>query len=201
MDEEVSNKKDYTKIRLIILLIILLVMILCFNIFYANNNNNEEEELDRMLRVSFYLGPEIMQAFILNDATDEEIEKIGKQIKEIPGVDTITFVSREEAYNQMKDRFKDEEELFEGIEQEIFSPSYIVTVTDLSEYRRVQDSIYEIDHIKKVTSGNYKMGWINITENELKELLVDDFHNMNPYAKIQYLMEKDINIEWEEYID
>ena len=42
-----------------------------------------------------------IQVYILNDATDDEIKKLGEEINEIDGVNTIEFVSKEEALQQI----------------------------------------------------------------------------------------------------
>ena len=43
-----------------------------------------------------------MQVFIEKEATDSQISQIGDQIKLIDGVNKITYVSKEDALNQVK---------------------------------------------------------------------------------------------------
>ena len=43
-----------------------------------------------------------IQIFIDEDATDEEIQTLGNQIRAINGVNRVTFVSKEDALNSMK---------------------------------------------------------------------------------------------------
>lgn len=95
-----------------------------------------------------------MRVFLLNETTDEEIEEIGEKINQIEGVNTTEFVTKEEAYNQMKKKLGDRQELMGGLEPTIFSASYFVTLTDLSLNNSVQQKINELEHIKKITSSN-----------------------------------------------
>ena len=74
-----------------------------------------------------------IQVYIDNDATDDEIKDIKEQIKDLDGVNTIEYVSKEDALNQMKEKFKEKEYLLDGYEQNnIFPASYVVTLTDLN---------------------------------------------------------------------
>jgi cell division transport system permease protein len=95
-----------------------------------------------------------MQVFILNEAIDEEVRELGEQLKQIEGVNSIEFVSREDAYNQMRTRLSDWEGIMDSLEPGIFSPSYMITLTDLSLHTKVQNSINELDNIKRITSSN-----------------------------------------------
>ena len=94
-----------------------------------------------------------IQVYINNDATDEEIQEIGTKIRALDGVNTVDFVSKEDALNQMKEKFKEKEYLLEGYEENnIFPASYVVTLTDLTLSSQVQGEINQLDNIKKITS-------------------------------------------------
>ena len=96
-----------------------------------------------------------MQVFVKNEATQEQIDELGEKIRAIDGVSTVEFVSKDEALEQMKERFGDKQDLLDGYEGEnnIFSASYVVTLTDLSKSKTVQDQINTYtDVVKKITS-------------------------------------------------
>ena len=94
-----------------------------------------------------------IQVYINNDAKEEEIKEIGQKIKDLNGVNTVEYVSKEDALNQMKEKFKEKEYLLEGYEQNnIFPASYVVTLTDLNLSGQVQNDISKIENIKKITS-------------------------------------------------
>lgn len=95
-----------------------------------------------------------IQIFIEEDATDEEIETLGSQIRAINGVNRATFVSKEDALNSMKTTLGDES-LFEGWDEENpFPASYFVTLTDLSLNEQVQSEILALDNVDEIQSQN-----------------------------------------------
>ncbi len=98
-----------------------------------------------------------IQVFATDEATDEQIKILGEEIAKIQGVNKTQFKSKEDALNQMKERFGEENEsLLEGLEGEnnIFTASYVVTLTDLNLNQQVQDEIMKLDNVKKITSSN-----------------------------------------------
>ena len=96
-----------------------------------------------------------IQAFIENDATDQEVTEIGNQIKDLQGVNTVEFVSKEEALQQMKDRLGEKSYLLDGYEENnVFPASYVVKLTDLTQTSNVKSQIEGMNNIKKVTSSD-----------------------------------------------
>ena len=67
-----------------------------------------------------------IRVFVINTATDEEIEQVGKDILEIDGVRDAKYISKDEGLETMREKFGDE--LMAGyIERNIFPASYEVT--------------------------------------------------------------------------
>ncbi len=97
-----------------------------------------------------------IQVFATREATTEQVQKLGEEIKKINGVNTTQYVSKETALDQMKEKFSEHEEFLEGYEGEnnIFSDSYVVTLTDLSLLEQVQEEISKLDNVKEITSSN-----------------------------------------------
>ena len=94
-----------------------------------------------------------IRVFIKNEATEEQIEEIGRQIYEIEGVRNAEFVSKEDALEYMKEWLG--EEAMAGYEdRNIFSAAYDVTLTDLELNNEVQESIMQLDNIKNIESAN-----------------------------------------------
>ena len=94
-----------------------------------------------------------IRVFIKNEATEEQINEIGQQILAIEGVRNAEFISKEDALDTMKEMVG--AELIEGYEERnIFSVAYDVTLTDLELNDDVQESIWQLDHIKKIVSSN-----------------------------------------------
>ena len=96
-----------------------------------------------------------IQAYITNDATDDEVKELGEEIKALDGVNTIEYVSKEEALQHMKDRLGDKSYLLDGYDQNnVFPSSYVVTLTDLGKSSEVQAKIKEMQNVKKITSSD-----------------------------------------------
>lgn len=99
-----------------------------------------------------------IQVFIKNDATDEEIQKVGEEINKIDGVNKTTFVSKDEALDIMQDRLGEKGYLLQGYEENNFlKASYKVSFTDLKLANEVESKINEIENISKITSSNETM--------------------------------------------
>lgn len=96
-----------------------------------------------------------IQVFIKNDATDEEITKVGEQLQQIEGVNKVTFVSKDEALDIMQEKVGEKSYLLAGYEENNFLPaSYKLTLTDLKLANQVETQINQLDNIKRITSSN-----------------------------------------------
>ena len=105
-----------------------------------------------------------IQIFIDEEATETEVETLGNEIRNIDGVNKVTFVSKEDALNSVKAVFDDNQGLLEGWDEENpFPASYFVTLTDLSLNEQVQEKIYALDNVDEIASENN-------TINRLQEL-------------------------------
>ena len=94
------------------------------------------------------------QVFLKTDATEDEIKEVGEKIRELDGVSTIERKTKQDALNTMKERLKDKEGVLDGFDYQVFSESYLVTLTDLNKSKDVQNEILQFDNIKKITSSD-----------------------------------------------
>ena len=127
-------------------LAIMCATMLIFGLFFMiiENLNNAVKTLETQ---------QGMQAFIEKSATESQISQIGDQIREIDGVNTVTYVSKEDALNQTKEKLKDKQALIATWDEENpFRASYMVTLTDLKLSEQVQEKIREIDNIAEISS-------------------------------------------------
>ena len=127
-------------------LAIMCATMLIFGLFFMiiENLNNAVETLETQQGI---------QVFIQKTATDAQMEQIGEQIQAIDGVNKVTFLSKEDALNQTKEKLKDKQSLIAGWdESNPFKASYLVTLTDLKLSSQVQDEIKKIDNIDSIQS-------------------------------------------------
>ena len=94
------------------------------------------------------------QVFLTTDATEEQIQEVGDKIRALDGVNTADFKDKEYAMNFMKEKFGDKAELLDGYDNDFFSTSYIVTLTDLKLSKNVQNEILKFENVKKITSSD-----------------------------------------------
>lgn len=112
-----------------------------FMILFTNVNKNVET-------VKVEQG---IQAFIEDTVTDADIEYIKDAIKKIDGVGEIRYISKDEAYEDAKNVFKDQEYFLEGLDKvQIFPASYVVKFADIEKADNIKSQIEKIDGIYKV---------------------------------------------------
>ena len=93
-----------------------------------------------------------MQVFMNKDATEEQIEQLGEKIKSIDVVAKATYVSKEDALNDLKKRFGENERLltaYEG-EKNPLKPSYVVTLTNLEKSEEVKTQIEQFENVNNI---------------------------------------------------
>lgn len=118
-------------------LIVMCLTMLMFGVFFLIGENINSI----MRQIESEQG---IQVFVKKDISNDDIEDIGKDLKEINGVNTVTFVSKQDAFNKMKEKFKDKQYLLTGLESDIFPASYVITLTNLEKSAQVQDDIRNI---------------------------------------------------------
>lgn len=146
--EGVKNVFKNKKATMISLITMICAMFL-FGTFFAigENVNSVLEQVEKN---------QGMEVFIQNEATDEQISDLEDKIKALNGINTVTFKSKQEALDLMKENLKDNQDLLEGYEGEnnIFPASFIVTLTDLSLATEIEAKIGTMENVKKITSNN-----------------------------------------------
>lgn len=146
--EGIKNVFKNKKATMISLITMICAMFL-FGAFFAigENVNSVLEQVQKSQGI---------EVFIQNEATDEQMAELEEKIKALDGINTVTFKSKQEALDSMKENLKDNQELLAGYEGEnnIFPASFIVTLTDLSLATEIEAKIGEMENVKKITSKN-----------------------------------------------
>ena len=108
-----------------------------------------------------------MRVVIKDDVEETILEGMKSKIQniEIDGkkvVNTVAFISKEDAMKSIKERLGDKQDVLEGLDEENFLPaSYFVTLTDLSKNQQVQDEIMKFDGIEEISTDNDTIAKLN----------------------------------------
>ena len=130
-------------------LVTMICAMILFGVFFSIGENIESA----MSQIQMSQGIEV---FILDEATDEQVKELGEKIQNVDGVNTVTFKSKQEALDSMKEDLKDYQELlgaYDG-EKNIFPASYIVKLTNLEKIDSVQDAIKGMDFVDTIKSSD-----------------------------------------------
>ncbi|KUK09436.1 MAG: Cell division protein FtsX [Caldanaerobacter subterraneus] len=95
-----------------------------------------------------------LKAFLKDDLSGEQIQRIGEEIKGIDGVSSVVFESKEQALEKFKKQLGEKSYLLEGLEKDNPLPqSYIVKVKDANLIKDIADEIKGINGVDKVSYG------------------------------------------------
>jgi len=92
-----------------------------------------------------------IQAYIIKDATAEQISAAVERVQGIPGVSTVKYVSKEDALEELKLMFKDKASVLDSLKEENPLPASIrVKTTGVDEIDAVVAEIQTLDIIDDV---------------------------------------------------
>lgn len=92
-----------------------------------------------------------VQIFLNNDLETEEINYIEDSIKDIDGVLSATFLSKEQGLELMKEEFQEDSYLLEGLEEDNpLQNSYIIQLTDIKYADGVVEKLKLVDGIEDI---------------------------------------------------
>ena len=114
-----------------------------------------------------------MQVFIWDETTEEQKTKFENEIKALDGVNTVVFKNKQQALEDMKSRFKDNQELMAGYEGEnnIFPASFVVTLTNLERNDEIQKEIERIG-AKIATEGRSEQVDLNVEDSTIHDSVI-----------------------------
>ena len=133
------NKKMNKKNKLIIIIGIILLIIILLNIG---------------IFIYYYKEARKVQIYIEDNITQEELDNIESYILNIDKNAKIKYYSKEDALNDMKDKFKENANLLSGYETGNNPlPAYFVVETSIENAKKLVSNIESVEGVKKVTSN------------------------------------------------
>jgi hypothetical protein len=88
--------------------------------------------------------------FLRDDATDLQISAIEQELAAVPGSGSVSFESKEQAYEEFKEIFKDQPELVEGVAPDALPASFRVALEHPAAYSAVQEAMAGLPGIEEV---------------------------------------------------
>lgn len=125
-------------------LLISLLLVGCSGLFYINMNS-----------MILGLGSHNEIAVYVFDGTSQErITEINEQLQGLDNISTVTYISKEEAYERVQNQVPQGQGIYSYINDSDFMPDgFSVTVVDVEQIRGTVDAISRIENIESVDSS------------------------------------------------
>lgn len=132
------KKKMKKKTKIIIAISIILIILIVFNITVFTNYNKYVSE---------------MTIYLEDSITAEERQEIENTIKEVDKNAEITYKSKEDALNNMKERFADKPDLLAGYEDNNIFPAYYKVNSTKKAIEEIEAKLINDEKIKSISSS------------------------------------------------
>lgn len=115
-----------------------------------------------------------IEVFIALDASDEQVARLGEDIKKIDGVNTIKFKSKQEAIESLKEQWKDNPSVIDGLtdHDEFLPASYIITLTELDKNAIVQAEIEKMPYVKNIRNQDDIISAVVVISRSVKVFVI-----------------------------
>lgn len=151
-----NNKKIINNDKIFKRLVGIICLILCaLNVFTIVNKT---EEIRRILNNDVINAIEESKVdanitvFIEESANDVEINKLKLEIEKIEEISSIKLRSKEQGFSEYLKQYGDKAYLFESY-ADIIPNTYIVTIDNVKEAKKVCDAISNLENVKQVNNG------------------------------------------------
>jgi cell division transport system permease protein len=94
-----------------------------------------------------------ISAYFREDASSGEIEQLTRDLDEMPTVKDVTFISKEEAFEEYKEIYKDQPEFWQNIPPDSLPQSLRISLTDADFTEEVASSIRGAPGLDEVRYG------------------------------------------------
>lgn len=84
-----------------------------------------------------------IEVFVKNTASPNQVEELGDEIRAMPEVKDVAFVSKDEALNRLRESLKGHEDVLEALSGNPLPPSYEVTLKDPQRIEEVAQRFFD----------------------------------------------------------
>ncbi|MDO4832308.1 MAG: permease-like cell division protein FtsX [Clostridia bacterium] len=127
-----------------------LVLIGCAIMLFVNINSMLENVEDQ----------NVIMVYLNDGITDEQVNKVGQDIRMIPSVASVDFVSKEDAYKSQLESMGDEASLLDGLEENPLPDAYKVTLENLNDYDNVMTMLTSVENTLSVRGNSDLAGQV-----------------------------------------
>jgi len=96
----------------------------------------------------------VIMVYLEDDATEDDINTVGQDIRMISDVESAEFISKETAYEQQLQSLGENASLMDGLEENPLPDSYQVNLSSLDNYDKVLDELTSISHVANVRGNS-----------------------------------------------
>lgn len=96
----------------------------------------------------------VVVAFVEDGVDDVATAKVGEELKNIPDVIAVEFVSKEQGYEEQLEEFGVDEGLFDGIIENPLPDSYRISVGNLENFNSTLATIEAVENVQSVRESH-----------------------------------------------
>ncbi|WP_029595037.1 permease-like cell division protein FtsX [Exiguobacterium chiriqhucha] len=95
-----------------------------------------------------------IQVFVTRTAEEANVEKLGENLEQIPGVESVTFSSKEDELENFRNQLGEDANAYGTVEKDNpLHDRYIVKASDPLNTEKVADAVQSLANVDKVTYG------------------------------------------------
>lgn len=114
----------------------------------------------------------VILAFVTDGADDVAVAQVDAQLRSIPDVINVEFVSKEVAYEEQLREFGVEKDLFEGVIENPLPDSYRISVGNLEQFQVTLQKIKAIENISAVRESQEVVNQITTMQKSITAICV-----------------------------
>ncbi len=131
------------------LLVLSVVLLLAVNLDFAATTVEQQVEIKTYICATWDDTPKCNKT----EPTAQQKQALVEQIKKLPGVTQATYVTRQQALERMKEDFKEQKDLLEGLDDNPLSDMIEVKTTDTAAVKAVAEAASKMAGVRKVDYG------------------------------------------------
>lgn len=132
---------------------VITLVLVAIGFLVSYNVNNITKDIEEEMTISVFMN---------KDITEEELNTTYENIKKIDNIKNVTFKSKEEIKNEMKNESDDFSKLIGafGDDENPFQDSYIIEVDDIKDINETATTIKNLDKVEKVKYGEDSVNYM-----------------------------------------